>query len=360
MTTEQNRFKSLNFPKAQLFSSISTFCSENNLSYKIASETDKNQMLKITGLGIKDASFTIYHNTDGTTSFSHKLGQNQQLSLSLAEYLLTMVTIEQGKVSVVLNGYSIDDICPIIDLMTDKKHPNGDSFFAYERKDVPGGVQFVIENKYFKDKLYISVFKSRKLFIQGLPLSCYDEFVFQMSALLDANGLAQVISKTDDSCIQSIEPRVIENNLQHTFEETYEKIPPIIKNMLISGSSLRAIKVSLPDYSCMVYPDLRALEGVLKNIFFNEDVEFERVGFLFKEDSVGKYILKSESAQIINNRSLSLALGEAYSFYYIHRHTLFHMEDDVRASRVITNFQTVLDLSEDVYKLIKSIYKASK
>ena len=103
-----------------------------------------------------------------------------------------------------------------------------------------------------------------------------------MSAVLNAEGLAKVISKTDENVIQLVEQGVSEGNLASIFDGFYQEIPHAIKNMLISGSTLRSIKVKLPDYTCMLFPDLRALEGLIKHIFFINDIEHgDTVGELF-------------------------------------------------------------------------------
>ncbi|MEG1310303.1 MAG: type II toxin-antitoxin system RnlA family toxin [Bacilli bacterium] len=360
MAASKNPYKELNFPKEILESSIQDFCTANSLTFqKLSKSTANTEYYELIKPGVEKAQFQVFHLSNGKTTFHPKVGKNQELGTELAEYLLGKVTFATGQITSVLMGYRVEDIEPIIELMLDKKHPSGQSFFEFEKKEIEGGFRFNIQNSFYKDKLVVAIYHTGRLVIQGLPLSCHDEFIFQMAAVLNAEGLAKVISKTDENAVQLVEQRVIENTLSSIFKECYENIPRAIKNMLVSGSTLRSIKVSLPDYTCMLFPELRALEGMIKHIFFINDIEYiETVGELFDYISTHTYKLKSEVEDELSPQ-MAVALSKAYSFYHRHRHGLFHMQNDVNSSRTITSLETAMGLTEDIYKLIKDMYKSS-
>ncbi len=360
MSESKSPYKELNFPKEILESSIQEFCTTNGLNFqKLGKSTTNTEYYEIIKPHAEKAQFQVFHLNNGKTTFHPKVGKNQELSSQLAEYLLGKSTTAKGQITSVLIGYRLEDIEPVIELMLEKKHPSGQSFFSFEKVEFEGGFRFHIQNSFYKDKLVVAVYNTGRLVIQGHPLSCHDEFVFQMSALLNAEGLAKVISKTDENAVQLVEQRVIESHLSSIFKEYYEKIPRAIKNMLISGSTLRSIKVELPDYTCMLFPELRALEGMIKHILFINDIEYEdTVGELFDYISTHNYRLKSESANELSAQ-MAVELSKAYSFYHKHRHGLFHMDDDVNSSRTITTLDTAISLTDDIYKLIKDMYKSS-
>jgi len=361
MSEARTLYKDLNFPKSILEESINEFCEPRGLTAnRLSTSTEKKEIYELGKMGIEKARFEIYHLQDGKTTFHPRVGKNQILSVELAMHLLGKANVSEGHITYVLNGYAVTDIEPVIQLMTEKKHSNGESFFCFEKIGIQGGYRFVIQNVFYQDKLSVSIYNTGRVVIQGLPLSCYEEFVFQMSALLNAEGLAKVISKTDESAIQLVEQRVIESTLAGIFEDSYSKIPQSIKNMLISGSTLRSIKVKLPDYTCMVFPDLRAIEGVIKNILFINDVDCDdKIGEIFEYISQHNYKVKAEFESQLPNKILRSALADAYSFYHKHRHGLFHMNDEVGSSRTITSLTTAIGLTDDIYKLIKDVYKAS-
>ena len=360
MSIIKSPYRELNFPKIELESSIKCFCDLNGINFrKLPKSTDKMEYYELIKIGSEKAQFQVFHRDNGKTTFNPKVGKNQNLSTELAEHLLRKANFSKGEVTSVLMGYRIEDIEPIIELMCDKRHPSGQSFFEFERREIEGGFRFSIKNRFYKDKLTVNVYNTGKLLIQGIPLSCHDEFIFQMSSLLDAKGLAKVISKNDENTLQLVDLRLIEEELMCIFKDYYERIPNSIKSMLISGRTLQSMKLVLPDYTCVLFPDLRALEGVIKNIFFTEDIEFgDKVGELFEKISPHNFKLKSE-VQVHFTSSMGTALSNAYNFYHRHRHSLFHMNSMVDSSRTITTLEKAVHLRDDIYKIIKDIYKSS-
>ncbi|MCU4576140.1 type II toxin-antitoxin system RnlA family toxin [Acinetobacter courvalinii] len=361
MAESKSPYKDLNFPKNILEETIHEFSAQNGLvATKLPTSTSKKEIYELVKTGAEKALFEIYHLKDGKTTFHPKIGKNQLLSTELADHLLGQANVAEGQITYTLAGYTVKDIEPVIELMTEKKNTCGTSFFSFEKIEFQGGFRFAIQNVFYQDKLTVTSYSTGRLVIQGLPLSCYDEFVFQMSALLNAEGLAKVISRTDESAVQLVEQRMIESTLASIFEDSYGKIPPAIKSMLISGSTLRSIKPKLPDYTCMVFPDLRAIEGVIKNIFYINNVEYvENIGEIFEHISQHNYKVKDDFHTLLPSKMLRTAMGNAYSFYHKHRHGLFHMNDEVGSSRTITSIEKAINLTDDVYKLIKDVYKAS-
>lgn len=358
MSTKKSPYKELNFPKIELESSIEDFCELNGMHFKkLSKSTDKKEYYELTKMGSDKALLEVFHLGNGKTTFNPKVGKNQPVSNDLAEHLLKKANFSEGQITSVLIGYEVKDIEPIIELMVDKEDSTGRKFFEFEKKEIPGGFNFTIKNCLYKDKLTVNIYNTGRLVIQGHPLSCHDEFVFQMSALLNAEGLATVISKTDGNTLQLVERRFVEENLVGIFEDCYQKIPSSIQNMLITGSTLRSINLKVPDYTCMLFPDLRALEGVLKHAFFINNIEYnDTVGELFNYSSLHNYTLKSEIQTQLPS-PMHTALSDAYNFYHRHRHGLFHMNDVVDSSRTITTSDKAVELSDDIYRIIKNIYK---
>lgn len=358
MPRNTNRYKGLNFPKDNLESSIQEFCESNGITFnKLPKSDNRSEWYELTIKGADKGLLQIYHLNNGKTTFNPKVGKNQALSIKLAEYLITKVDHSKGQVTSVLMGYSLEEIEPLIELMLDKKHSSGKNLFEFVKREISGGFRFYIQNSFYKDKLTVSIYKTGRLVIQGLPLSCHNEFIFQMSVVLDAEGLAKVISKNDENTIQLVEKHVIEDNLSSIFKGCFQHIPQAVRIMLVTGSTLRSIEVELPDYTCVLFPDLRALEGVIKNIFFIKDIEYrDTLGELFEYNSPHNYTLKSEIQRKFTTKMIA-ALSDAYNFYHRHRHGLFHMNNDVNSSRTITTLDKAEDLAGDIYVKIRNIYE---
>lgn len=324
------------------------------------SNTNSKEVFVISKMGMEDGLFEIYHNNKGTTTLN-PTGKNKSIGDMLASFLASHVAEEKGRINMTLVGYEYKHIQPIIELMLDKKTQDGQQVFQYKETQELHGTRFDISNLISKDTLQVTVYNSKKVLIKGLPLSCYQEFIFQFSILLDANGLAQVFSRTDDNCIQAVEKKTVINNLEAKLEESYQELPDILRNMLISSASLKTITFDLPDYSCFLYSELRALEGVLKDILGKfDDIELDekKVGKHFDNIGPQKFTLSQKDSSIIGKEDLIKALNAAYSFYHHQRHTLFHVNNVIMTTRVLMSFDQVLHLTDDVYNLIKNLYKA--
>jgi hypothetical protein len=336
------------------------FKEKHKVSIIRRSSTNSKEVFVISKIGMEDGLFEIYHNNKGTTTLN-PTGKNKSIGEMLASFLASHVAEEKGRINMTLVGYEYEHIQPIVELMLDKKTEDGKQVFQYKETKELHGTRFDICNLISKDTLQVTVYNSKKVLIKGLPLSCYQEFIFQFSILLDANGLAHVFSRTDENCTQVVEQKTVINNLEAKLEESYPKLPDILRNMLISSASLKTITFDLPDYSCFLYSELRALEGVLKHILgeFDEiDLDEKKVGEHFDKIGPQKFTLSPKYSAIINDEDLIKALNTAYSFYNHQRHTLFHVDNVIVTTRVLMNFDQVLHLTDDVYNLIKSLYKA--
>ncbi|SEO66217.1 type II toxin-antitoxin system RnlA family toxin [Acinetobacter sp. yr461] len=355
-----NPYKDLVLLKEKLKPLMEEFKEAHQINIILKSTTSAKEVYLLSKVGMEDGLFEIYHTNKGKTTLN-ATGKNKEIGEKLASFLASHVAEEKGRINMTLTGYEYEHILPIVELMLDKKTESDQQVFEFTKTNEPHAIRFDIVNLIDKDSLQVTVYNSKKVVIKGLPLSCYHEFIFQFSILLDAKGLAYVVSRTDESCIQVIENKTVLNNLEAKLDGTFPRIPKILQDMLISGASLKSVSFNLPDYSCFLYAELRALEGVLKDIlgsFDDIDLDEKTIGEHFDKISVQKFTLSAEYCSIINNKLLSDALSDAYSFFNHQRHTLFHVNNIVVTTRILMNFDQVLSLTDEVYSLIKNLYKA--
>lgn len=69
-----------------------------------------------------------------------------------------------------------------------------------------------------------------------------------------------------------------------------------------------------------------------------------------------RYELKTEFSNIINNRVISVALGQLYSKYHDERNSIFHIDAGIETARIVETrqeadsiFNTIIDLIESTY-----------
>jgi len=222
--------------------------------------------------------------------------------------------------------------------------------------------QVTLKSITHQDKLKLIHHRStRRLQIQGKPLSCYRRVIFLLTDLLDLKGLEKVLYRKDDSSAEIVRKEMAEDYLKNVFESSYDHLPESVKKLLISSCCVKLASPQLPDYCLLLYPDLRALEGVLKEVMsgYNMSVDDADHGFGdFFEVQNGICTLKAEHSEQVAHAKMEDALNKCYSFYRKNRHTLFHMEEFADGSRMIDTLDKAICLSKDAYEAIDSLYTA--
>ena len=219
---------------------------------------------------------------------------------------------------------------------------------------------FKITSIQHQDTITVTHFKTTLLLIQGKPLFSYRRLIYLLSELLDLAGLQSVLSRTEENTAQIVRAELAQDYLKNQMADAFEYLSTTIKALLVSGCCVKLASPQLPEYSMLLFPDLRALEGVLRSKLCDYGMYPGNVKFGFGAffSVTGETVfLKHEFKDSIASVDRVQALEEIYAFYRKHRHTLFHMEDFTDASRKIDTLDKAIELSKDCYKLINNIYR---
>jgi hypothetical protein len=160
-----------------------------------------------------------------------------------------------------------------------------------------------------------------------------------------------VLYRQDDSSASIVRKEVAEDYVKSFFPKSYDLLPNKVKLLLISGCCVKLASPKLPDYSLLLYPDLRSLEGVLREVMSGYDMYVEDAdhgfGDFFTCNQNGICTLKTDNEETVGHAKMVVALNAGYSFYRKNRHTLFHMEDFPDGSRMIDTLEKAVGLSKD-------------
>ncbi|MER2514271.1 MAG: type II toxin-antitoxin system RnlA family toxin [Nitrosomonas ureae] len=350
-------YKNLNLNRETLEVNIEKFLNTNQYESEGEIQTiEKGRRVVFGTAGSEFAMVDLLFNNTGTTTIHWKTGKNHALGEKLAIFLKSTIDpAEFETVNYALSGITIDSINSIIEILSESKDFNIDT-----RSDDKGCKKITLQSISYQDQITVTHHKStRKLQIQGKPLSCYRRLVYLLTDLLDLKGLEQVLYRKDDSSAEVVRKEMAEDYLKGFFTSSYDCLPCTIKKLLISSCCVKLASPQLPDYSLLLYPDLRALEGSLREKMkkYQMCVAEADNGFGdFFDCRSGICTLKEEHKENIACSNVVNALNDAYSFYRKHRNTLFHMEDYVEISRMIDTLDKAIGLSKDTYKLINRLY----
>jgi hypothetical protein len=352
-------YKDLNLNRETLDTNIHSFLQSNGYALDGQIQGFGNRKRVVFGaIGTEFATVDLHLNGAGTTTVQWKMGKNQPVGEQLAIYLkATINPAEFENVNYSLKGITIDSFDPILDCLGES-----DDLEIKTLRDEPDCKQVALKSIAHQDNLTLTHHRTtRVLQIQGRPLSCYRRVIFMLTDLLDLKGLEQVLYRKDDSSAEIVRKEMAEDYLKSVFTRSYIHLPEAVKKLLISSCCVKLAAPKLPDYCLLLYPDLRSLEGVLKQEMsgFLMSVEDAENGFGdFFDVKNGVCTLKPEYEQKVGSEKMVDAFNKGYSFYRKHRHTLFHMEEFPGGSRMIDTLEKAISLSKDAYTAIDNLYTA--
>lgn len=354
-----SEFKDLNLDRETLEAQVTNFLQDNGLALAGNPTERNNGQIKRYQFGRPGSEFAtvdLHLNKSGTTTIQWRIGKNQELGEQLAEYLkATIDPAELETVNYSLAGITAEAIDSILDLMT------GSEEFAVEvLEDSRVRKQVALRSAANQDRLVVTHFpRTLRLQIQGRPLTCYRRLVFLLTDLLDLKGLEKVLYRKEESSAEIVRKEMAEDYLKSQISG-FGDLPEVIRKLLLSSCCIKLAAPQLPDYCLLLYPELRAIEGALKDKMRtrNMNVSESENGFGdFFDCDRGTCGLRDEYVQLVNAPALVEALNDAYSFYRKHRHSLFHMQDFAGASRMIDTLEKAIALSKDAYRLLEALYR---
>ena len=108
---------------------------------------------------------------------------------------------------------------------------------------------------------------------------------------------------------------------------------------------------------------LRALEGYLKFLLGEKNIIVDKrhnFASVFRQavqgDEKSDYVLLAKHKATIKSTSYEEVLETIYNYFRRNRHTIFHVEQVVVATRLIEEKQEARDIFYDVSKLIEDTY----
>ncbi|BAW80378.1 RNAase [Candidatus Nitrosoglobus terrae] len=349
-------YKDLNLNREILDADIQSFLESNGYTLHGGIQPLGKRKRVVFGVaGAEFATVDLHLNGTGTTTVQWKIGKNQPVGEQLAVYLKATINPAEFKnLNYSLKGITVDSFDSILDLLKE----SGDIEINTLRNEAVCK-RVSLKSIAYQDSLTLTHHRStRVLQIQGKPLSCYRRVIFMLIDLLDLKGLEQVLYCKDDSSAEIVREEMAEDYLKGFFHRSYVHLPEAVKKLLISGCCIKLAAPKLPDYCLLLYPDLRSLEGVLKQemTHYMRSVENGFGDFFDVKD--GACTLKPEHAEAVGHTKMVDAFNTGYSFFRKHRHTIFHMEEFPDGSRMIDTLDKAIGLSKDAYTAIDRLYTA--
>ncbi len=297
--------------------------------HSIEDKPNNLKILKFIKTGAKQAQLNIYENLDGTTTLHYAVGQNQELSKKIAEDIVSISSIKEFKAhSFYIKSIRDVDFDAFLEIIVEYGNKIADERCEGNRR------LLTLRGKQ-GDKIVVIKHNNNAFQVQGKPMLLFNEIIEVLSDFMTFEEIIKEQLKFYETNLTAADIRgEMEAKLPNICNLLEDKLKVIITPSL----ALQKIDIELEDYSAFTYPILRSIEGVLKQIFlkYGKEVDYKKgVGeYLIKEQGV--YILDKEFKNEINNPAIESKICNLYKYYNMHRHSLFHVDDDIISSKVIS------------------------
>lgn len=349
----------------QLDSYIDEFLTmHTDIKLQEQTSTAAQKTFKFIKTGQDLATVIIYVKKGGLITITYKTGKNHPLGKIFHDFLESKCeAADANKANVVLKGISEEDITFIIDLMADEYIGENKAFLIASASPTAICNTHVISCEAFKDSITLSYHTTtHRLQIQGRALFCYRTLSYHLSTILNQESLLSVVEKNSSEDRVILHEEVASQYVKKALPVAYDRLDDTYRNLLTSSYCVKIASPILSEYSMLLYPDLRVLEGVIKEVMAKNNLftssEGKDIGLYF--NGGGKTELKSEFNSNFNTPAEILSLEECYAYFKKHRHSLFHMDENGFESRTTDTIGEVMQMSENIAKLIDAMYANCK
>ena len=313
--------------------------------------------------GHEIATVILYIKSTGLTTVTYKTGKNHDLGKIFHDLLQSKCgDSETNKVNLVLKGISKDEIDLIIELMKSERIDNDEAFTIAVSSPNEICTIYSIACNHYRDATTVTYHHSaHKLQIQGRALYGYRLLSYHLSDILDQQSLMAVIERTSIDDIEEkriIHEEVAAKYIEKSLPNAYFRLDKTYQNLLVSSYCVKLGSPNLPEYSMLLYADLRVLEGIIKETLMKNDLYTSSEG-----KDIGEYFsgfepkLKDCYEDNFSSGSEIVALEKCYDFFKRNRHSLFHMGETGYESRTTDTLREVMQLSDIICQLIDDMYQ---
>lgn len=308
----------------------------------------------------KTILFDIIPCANGTITLFPKVGKEQDISVQIADSILERLSsisynspFSQG-FSIIMPPNDFDTLVSIIGEI------DGVKLLSQSSSLDDGKAKYILYQ--FRgslgDKVTLRYFiKTQRMQMQGKPLLLYNDIIGIVS---DGRKFDDVVSAQSYYCKVNVDPKEIRDEIDSVLPNVAPFLDEVHKSILSSAFVFSKIDVDLEDYSCLIFPALRVLEGYMKKLLVNKGIICNKtttLGSLFDFDPTqGEFIVNSSTSQKIGCKKHDKVLKLAYNHYYKYRHGSGHAGASDIDTMIIQDRKTADSILNETLKIMDSTY----
>nr|WP_242850039.1 type II toxin-antitoxin system RnlA family toxin [Clostridium polynesiense] len=259
--------------------------------------------------------------------------------------------ISKGDYWVKIEGIKLQDFDIILDVI--KKEENID----VKSEEQAYGKIYRIHGEN-KEKLVIKHFSEKEnLFIQGKPEKLFTKILTYITEVVDTEQIPKIFN---EYCKLQVEKNNLDNMFMNYIPHAINKLPDRVKKVLYQSVYNLNIFGEMTDYTFLVFPALRGLEGILKCILSKHKIPYSNSFDMFEQKNNNTYKLCDIYESNIGSPKKIKAVNKLYNHFFHNRHPLFHWNDPcdiIDDTRIITSTDAAHKLIKDTLQYIDEYYK---
>lgn len=363
MNSMSNQFKNMLLNKALILETAIEFASEYIDGFEVDRtnvRVVRNGFEKIEIFGEKSIVFDLYYvKGGGTTLALSGTEYNREVSEKFGHFLLSSkckMGERKDNMHFIVKDVDFGIFRSIIELLDEFE--DIDSVEMKVERD--SSIQYAV-NGIYKDSNMVTYYKTtNKILVQGKPLPAFSLIVYVVNSLIPQEQIIEAFNtyyslNIEKSNIEELFSIVLPNS-HHLHSGNYRKL-------LLQALYNTQVNGNMFDYTYLIFPALKALEGHLESILRTREIERENRKFNMFYQPTDRYKLKEPHKINIADTWFVRYVEKCYNYFNSKRHGFFHYETDiieevtVELSPIIENVHEAHQIINDSLKLIDEFYK---
>lgn len=300
--------------------------------------------------GQQQAMLQIFHRADDKFTLKFKLGKNQALSEQVAKHVAEICSCD----AVTTRPLSIKFISQVDwEFVQETLALDGFNLVAEALKH---GERFKVTGP-GNDQVVIHRYNTGVFLLQGRTRGTYSAVVNALTyTSTDRKELIE--SQLATVPVTVAECSTLMTELENRVPTAWPKMDETVKTILAPALLVHKLSADLPDYSLMVFPALRGMEGCIKDMFGRRGYYLgSKLGIGDQFDSVTKEVTPAVRAQLGGCSGTCDGASMVFRHFSAHRNGLLHVDATIATTRIIEKQSEAAEIVDTAFHLIEKAYE---
>lgn len=299
--------------------------------------------------GHASALLHVFERGDGKFTLQFKVGKNQAVSEAVAKHVSEVCACDPVVAKPLsLKSVSTEDWKFLQECLT----ADG---FKLDPEPLDHGERFKVTGP-GKDHVYLHRYNTGAFLMQGKTRGVYSAVVNALS-YTKTEQKELIDSQLATVNVKGVESAGLLTELEGRIPSAWPKMNETVKTILAPALLVHKLSADLPDYSMMVFPALRGLEGSIKDLFGRKGYMLgSKLNIGDQFDSTTKKVTTAAKAKIGNCLGTSEGTELMYEVFSKHRNGLLHVDNVLATTRIVEKQAEAGEIVDQAFYVIEQAY----